>query len=567
LPAPDEIRSALERVLASRVFGAAERAKDFLRFVVEETLANRGDRLKGYTIAVEVFERPADFDSATDPLVRVEAGRLRRRLMEYYLSEGHEDGVRIELPRGGYQPQFRYSQAAFAKSERTGLVAALHNPLVLGPSIGAVALLAAAVLLWSFGTFAPGNARDDRARTGAAARAPRLIVLPLANLSEDPALETLAAGVTEELILALVGFNIVATASPTGEPLESASLGALRKEFDARYVFTGSVRSRADGVRIAVRLIDADMGTQLWTRAFDETAEAAGAFKVQERVARTIAMLLASPFGPVFAHEIAGVAGLSPDELDPYQCLLRFYGYARSFDPAEHAASVRCMERVVRTVPEYAAAWSSLAVLYLHEHAFGYSPQIDRGPALDRALEASRTALDIEGSDRIAAITMAGIQLAAGNLEAFQRAADRALSLEPRHPAVMAQIGYHLTLAGDWERGFPLIEDAVAVTAHVPGWYYVTYAFRYLQTGDYPEALAWALRVDAPNWFLTPLTVAASAGLAGRPELAERGVERLLALYPDFAATGRARLERWQLNSNLIDLLIAGLAAAGLTVA
>ena len=90
-PSASEVRAALERILASRCFQQAGRASDFLRFVVEQTLAGSGHRLKGYTIGVEVFGRPADFDAQSDALVRVEAGRLRRRLVEYYASEGIAD--------------------------------------------------------------------------------------------------------------------------------------------------------------------------------------------------------------------------------------------------------------------------------------------------------------------------------------------------------------------------------------------------------------------------------------------------------------------------------------------
>ena len=101
-PSAAEVRAELERILASRCFEQAGRSSSFLRFVVEQTLAGQGDRLKGYTIAVEVFSRPPDFDAQTDPLVRVEAGRLRRRLIEYYADEGRDDPVRLELPRGRY---------------------------------------------------------------------------------------------------------------------------------------------------------------------------------------------------------------------------------------------------------------------------------------------------------------------------------------------------------------------------------------------------------------------------------------------------------------------------------
>jgi hypothetical protein len=87
-PDATEVAAELQRVLGSQCFEQSDRAKAFLRFVVEETLAGRGDRLKGYTIGVEVFGRPPDFDAQSDPLVRVEAGRIRRRLAEYYRHRG-----------------------------------------------------------------------------------------------------------------------------------------------------------------------------------------------------------------------------------------------------------------------------------------------------------------------------------------------------------------------------------------------------------------------------------------------------------------------------------------------
>ena len=112
VPTAAEIREQLERILGSQCFEQAGRSSKFLRFSAEQALAGVGERLKGYTIAVEVFGRPADFDAQNDPLVRVEAGRLRRRLAEYYAGEGKRDELRVDLPRGGYAVVWSYLSAA-----------------------------------------------------------------------------------------------------------------------------------------------------------------------------------------------------------------------------------------------------------------------------------------------------------------------------------------------------------------------------------------------------------------------------------------------------------------------
>jgi len=87
-----------------------------------------------------------------------------------------------------------------------------------------------------------------------------------------------------------------------------------------------------------------------------------------------------------------------------------------------------------------------------------------------------------------------------------------------------------------------------------------------LQTADYDAALDWALRADAPNWLATPLVVAATAAYAGRLELAQREVARLLELSPDFESGGRALLIRWGIDPDLRETLIGGLRLAGLEV-
>ena len=99
-------RAELERVLASQDFPATPRNREFLRFVVEKELSGHDGRIEAYEIGTKVFGRPDSFDPINDPIVRIEAGKLRRDLETYYLKEGRGNPVRIELPKGGYRPVF-----------------------------------------------------------------------------------------------------------------------------------------------------------------------------------------------------------------------------------------------------------------------------------------------------------------------------------------------------------------------------------------------------------------------------------------------------------------------------
>ena len=105
------VRTALGRVVASPALAKSPQLAHFLTFIVEETLAGRGDRLKAFTIATDALGRDANFDPQTDPIVRVEAGRLRRALEQYYATDGRNDPVAIDLPTGHYVPVFRDNAA------------------------------------------------------------------------------------------------------------------------------------------------------------------------------------------------------------------------------------------------------------------------------------------------------------------------------------------------------------------------------------------------------------------------------------------------------------------------
>ncbi len=105
-PTPDAVRTQLEKVLASKIFAPASRLSRLLRYTVEQTLLGQADQIKEYVLGVQVFDRGDDFDPRIDPVVRVEAHRLRAKLKQYYAAAGPSDGVLIELPKGSYAPAF-----------------------------------------------------------------------------------------------------------------------------------------------------------------------------------------------------------------------------------------------------------------------------------------------------------------------------------------------------------------------------------------------------------------------------------------------------------------------------
>ena len=128
---PESVGSQLERILGDPLFKKSQRLSQLLRFGVERVLAGSTAALKEYTVGVEVFERPADYNPSLDPIVRVMAGRLRSKLAEYYVDQGASDPILIEVPRGGYVPQFTARRhlppAAAGRARRKSVGRALES--------------------------------------------------------------------------------------------------------------------------------------------------------------------------------------------------------------------------------------------------------------------------------------------------------------------------------------------------------------------------------------------------------------------------------------------------------
>src|SRR4029077_16944135 len=132
------IRQQLDRILKSGPFHQSHRRQRFLEYLVNETLAGRGERLKAYNVALEVFERPETFDPAIDPLVRIEAAAPREKLRADYGTEGLSDAIHIDLPKGTYAPLIEFREAEQPVKSVFPAIAVLPTSPSLDASLGCV---------------------------------------------------------------------------------------------------------------------------------------------------------------------------------------------------------------------------------------------------------------------------------------------------------------------------------------------------------------------------------------------------------------------------------------------
>lgn len=554
-PDSKEVRAALARILASACFVPAKRASDFLRFSVEQTLAGAGARLKGRAIAITVFGRPADFDSQRDPLVRVEAGRLRRRLAQYYSGEGADDPIRIQLPRGTYAVTWGYHAPPEAPVSGAPVVERRASRVARPFAVAAVAVLAmaAAGLIPSQQLASPEvSASRERVAEPERTEWPRFVVVPFENLTADPKLADLAAIVTDEVMLALDRLDLYVVAGP-------ARGSAAVSEAPGSYLLTGSVRGSVGQARLTARLVDAETGQQLWTSLYREDEAANQLLPLQDLVSRDVAAL-AAPYGPIFEAELERVRERHEPELR--DCVAKYYDYRRRIDPGAHADALECFENVSARKSRVAQVWAGQALLHLDSYAFHFGE--DATASLTAARDATARAIAIDDDDFLANMALMRVLFFDGDPR-FRDAIERTLALRANSAEALSQAGIMLTMSGDSAAGLPLIERARALSKKPPGVYYnVAFAVTYLRAGQFERALEATLKVRTPDWVGAQTLLTAAAALAGRDDVAQEAAARLVALYPEFESEALHDFDKWHYDGAYQEKLIAGLEAAGL---
>jgi TolB-like protein/Flp pilus assembly protein TadD len=343
----EAVRAEVARVVASPGFVSAGRLAPFLTFLVERALA--GEPAKESVVGVEVFGRPPDYDPRLDPIVRVEARRLRSRLAEYYAGPGSTDPVVIELPKGAYVPVFR---------TRSESVPADSPDLASGAPAGRSrrwpwTLAAAALVL------AIGGAFWAIRRTPP--RAPAVAVLPFVNLSEDPSNEYFSEGLAEEIIDRLTrvrGLRVVARSSSFRFKGSAQDLREVGRALDATAVVEGSVRRAGDRLRVTAQLVNVADGFHLWSQSYER--KVSDVFAIQDDVARAIASALRVELRVGFEPRPDPPTG----NLDAYNLYLegRYHMNHEALAGLELAADR--FERATEADPRYAAAHAALAETY-----------------------------------------------------------------------------------------------------------------------------------------------------------------------------------------------------------
>ena len=501
-PLDHEIREQLARIRCSPAFDAPDRAQKFLAYVVEEALQGRADRIKAYSIAIEVFGRDASFDAQNDPVVRIEAGRVRRALEHYYLLTGQQDPILITIPKGGYVPTFSRiaecppqiaEQVVPARTFKAGRLAVPAAVVMVLGAVGWIAVDQSAALR---------QFSSPSAVTEPAPGMPKVIIAPFEDITGTPGSALLTRGLNDEVIGQMARFkeiNILAEDSataPAKAPPAGSNLPLYRLE--------GRIRLDDDRLRFSARLVDRDDGVIIWTKTYDAELGRRELLDIETEIAGEIAMTLAQPYGVIFQAKASEVINNPSEDAKAYACALSYYGYRADLNRQTHASVQGCLKEVVARYPNYATAWALLSLTYLDELRFRY--RLDSpvpGPSdpapIELALQAAGRAVALDpGNVRALQAEMLADYFNSDVPNALA-IGEKAYALNPNDTEFTGEYGLRLALSGEWERGCGLLSQTIQRNPGPMDYFRSGMAVCAYMGADYPAAERWARAADLPD--------------------------------------------------------------------
>lgn len=492
-----EACACLDKVLTSPIFSQAERQQRFLRYVVTETLAGRAEKLKGYSIGMEVFDRDQNFDPMLDSIVRVEAARLRAKLREYYDGAGRADPLCFELPKGNYTVRITWQEVEMPTS-----------------APGAVRGNAAGVSI-------PGmhpHLIEDR---------PSLAVLPFANMSSNPEQEYFADGFTDCLITEvsrLSGLFVISRQSAFFYKKMVKRAEDIGQELGVRYLLEGSVQRSGEYVRITAQLIDAVSGAHVWAERYDR--EVKDIFALQDDVTRRIASVLQVKLAgnecDHLGHE--GTSSLEAhDEL--LRGLERFWLYTR-----ESAEKARLhFAKAVELDPGYATAhaWLARTLIFQWVCLWDASEAV-----LERAFEHARAAVDLDPQHPYAHSVLGWVQCWRKQGEASLAAGRRAVVLDPNNADAHIFLALTLTVSDRGEEAMHYLKTGMRLNPAPSAFNQLGLGFCHYVLEQYEEAIAAFRRgIEVADAFIpNHLWLCVTCVLLGRQDEARIHHDKVLAL-------------------------------------
>ncbi len=506
-PTAEQIRKELYTILEDKGFSGSRRASDFLKYIVEETLAGRENQLKEYTIGVEVYKKGSDFLPQTDPVVRIEAGRLRKKLEQYYLLH-KDEGIEITIPKGGYIPRFRRRD-----SRLPGQQAASNS-----------------------------NHR------------PSISINPFEAVSNN----------NPSLISELVYQEFKKAFGKS----EDFSL-LVDHDSSVDFQLSGKLYKRRHSLILYCDLIETASGSLIWTDNY--TLKSPGRFPVRiaEAVAAQVSATITGRGGILYDLIAEHMQGTEELPEDIFRMRVLFVLHKKLMEPGTANRLKVSLERMISKDEERGDLKAFLSQVYWdfcmdvdwnaminHDDSFDFY----RNKAINLAKQAQE--LDPEGEDTL----VCGIRSAfhENDSEKLKALTERLFRSNDVSALSMATGALLYSLSGGWESGMTILDTTLPLLPSYPGWFHHLTCQYHLRQMDYEIVIEKAGRFSQGDVLWHYLYTAAALSLLGNTAEGLIYWSELIKQCPAIKTGIHNFLGNYVKEEKLIELIISGLKPLGL---
>lgn len=517
----------VEKICASPEFHSKQVLCRFLSYIISESLAGRGDDIKAFSIGVDVFNKDADFDPGQDTLVRINAGRLRRMLNLYYGNTGKNDDLRIEIPKGGYAPKFlqhKVSKKDPAKEASPGT----EEPFPLEPSIA---------------------------------------VLSFNDLSGDPKKAYFARGFSYELLVELTQFEdllVYNYLNICDHPDKGTPLHEEMLEKRIRFTVGGAIHGDHERINILVDLRDMHQAKQIWCERYTKIINKDKLIDIQANIVQDLSGKLGGEYGIILrrlSQESENLKSLKPST---HTAVLKYYNQLVNNTPETVREAFEALNKAVENDPRCGLALSCLAVMHGSAYTLDFGDPVKSRKIIRKLAE---EAYILNSNNLFVQLGLMYKCFIFDEKERFFHLADRMLERNPKSTFRLGALGFHLSLYGDWERGKEILDSVMQKNLEYPRYFHGATTLYYYRDKDYEKALKEANNYQVPGFFWGPMLRAAVLGQLSRKTEAQKELEQIKRIKPDFENKTRYLISRYVKEDTLVEQLIEGLQKAGLPLA
>ncbi len=521
----EQIKIQLQKICESDELKTKRVLCKLLNYITMETLEGREDQIKGYTIGLAVFNKGFDFDADQDALVRINAGRLRRNLSDYYSHKGINDDLIIEIPKGSYAAKFSSKKTQTTQNNSTKR----RNPIMV----------------------------------------PSIAILPFINQTGDTNKDYFVQGFAEELSVELTNYEdliIYDCRHESNNVFTHADTDAFIKEHNIRFLLNGSIYFNEKIVKTLIKLTDAISGEQIWAHSYEKEFDVNNIHKIQENIAHEVALNIGGELGVICNKLTLNTNQIQVDNIETYQAILQYYNYNQELSQESAINAFTALSSALNSDPHSGILAACLATMHFNSYLLD-SPLYEN--SFELFCELADQAYKLDPDKDIVQTAMVLKHFTLSNKEAFYHAYEKCMKTNPKGVLRLGTLAVFSACYGNWDKGIVILKKLMNENLNFPIYFYGILSLDYYRRNDYKQALIESKKYSMPTGpFWSPMDIhrIAALGQLNRKDEARPVIVELLRGKPDFIDKAQYILSLFIKEEDLVEHMMDGLRKAGMEV-